>query len=104
MELERRKEAGNPLFQVLHCMLNMLIRKTRHRIITMIVVWLVADIHALHTRLFGRLCEVLGEELALFVEVVAGSLYQHISKTLRSPSDGNNSKLLKGKGRNVQHQ
>jgi hypothetical protein len=56
-------------------MLDMVIRKARHRVVAMVVVRLVAHPHALHARVPGRRLEVLGEELALFVEVVAGALY-----------------------------
>lgn len=52
----------------------MVIRKARHRIVTVIVIRLVSHLDALHATLGRGLFEVLGEELALFVEVVAGSL------------------------------
>lgn len=55
-------------------MLDMVIRKRRHRIIAMIIVRLIPDIHTLHARLLGGLFKVLREQLALFVEVVTGSL------------------------------
>jgi len=55
-------------------MINMIIRKRSHGIITVIVVRLVPHIHALNASLGDGLLEVLGEQLALFVEVVAGSL------------------------------
>lgn len=55
-------------------MVHMIIRKARHRIVTVIVIRLVSHLDALHAALGRGLFEVLGEELALFVEVVAGSL------------------------------
>ena len=55
-------------------MLNMIIRKRSHRIITVIVIRLVPHIHALNASLGDGLFKVLREQLALFVEVIAGSL------------------------------
>lgn len=70
-----RKKEYHPLSsQKLRRMLNMVIRKRSHRIITVIVIRLVPHIHALNASLRHSLFEVLGEKLALFVEVVAGSL------------------------------
>ena len=60
-------------------MLNMVICKAGHRIVAVIIVWLVADIHALDAGFLGGFFKVLGEELALFVEVVSSALYIHIS-------------------------
>lgn len=60
--------------QILGRMLHMLIRERRHKVIAMIVLGLVADAHAFDAGLLGGFFEVFGEELALFVEVVAGSL------------------------------
>lgn len=60
-------------------MVHMIIRKARHRIVTVIVIRLVSHLDALHAALGRGLFEVLGEELALFVEVVAGSLLSLIS-------------------------
>lgn len=55
-------------------MLNMVIRKRSHRIITVIVIRLVSHIHTLNASLGDGLFEVLGEQLALLVEVVTSSL------------------------------
>lgn len=60
-------------------MLNMIIRKRRHRIITMIIIRLIAYLHTLYARLFRCLRKILGKELALFIEIVARSL-PYISK------------------------
>lgn len=56
-------------------MLNMIIGKRSHRIIRMIIIRLVSNSQAILSSLFSRSLEVLWKELALFVEVVAGSLY-----------------------------
>lgn len=56
-------------------MIHMVIGKSRHSIIAMVVVGLVADFDAFHALLRRRLFKVLGEELALLVEIVAGSLF-----------------------------
>lgn len=55
-------------------MLNMLVGKARHEEVRVIVVWLVAHAYALDAGLAGGGFEILGEELGLFVKVVAGSL------------------------------
>lgn len=55
-------------------MLDMVVGERRHRVIAMIVIRLVPNIDTLYASVLGGLFEVLGEELALFVEVVAGSL------------------------------
>lgn len=55
-------------------MVDMIIRKSSHSVVTMIVIRLVPDINALDASLGNGLFEVLREQLALFVEVVAGSL------------------------------
>jgi hypothetical protein len=60
-------------------MLDMVIREGSHGIVTMIVIRLVADAHALDASLLGGLFKVLRQKLALFVEVVAGTLPQSIS-------------------------
>lgn len=52
----------------------MVIRKGRHGIVRVIIVRLVANIQAADACVAGRSLEVLGEELALLVEVVAGAL------------------------------
>lgn len=71
-----KRKGGNPLSkQKLGRMVDMVIRKSRHSVVTVIVVGLVADLDALDARLRGGLFEVFGEELALFVEVVAGTLF-----------------------------
>ena len=56
-------------------MVHMVIGKRGHGVVAVIVIRLVADLDTLNALLGGGLFEVLGEELALFVEVVAGSLY-----------------------------
>lgn len=63
--------------QILGRMLDMVIRERRHSVVAVIVVRLVADLDALDAGLLGGLFEVLGQELALLVEVVAGSLGQY---------------------------
>lgn len=55
-------------------MLDMVIGETRHEVVAVVVVRLVADIDALDASVLGSLVEVLRQELALLVEVVAGSL------------------------------
>ena len=56
-------------------MFHMIIRERRHSIITVIVIRLVPNRHALHTSLLGSFLEVLRKKLALLVEVVSGALY-----------------------------
>lgn len=56
-------------------MLNMVIRKGSHGIIGVVIVRLVANIQAGDSSVTGCGLEVLREQLALFVEVVAGALY-----------------------------
>ena len=58
-------------------MLNMVICEASHRIIAMIIIWLVPDLHARDAGVSGGFLEVLWEELALLVEVVSGSLHPH---------------------------
>ena len=61
--------------QVLRCICNMLIRKARHEVIAVIVVWLEAEVDALVVASFLCRCyQVLGEKLFLFVKVVASTL------------------------------
>lgn len=55
-------------------MLDMIICKGSHREIGMIIVRLVAHMHTGKTSIAGSSYKVFGEELALLVEVVAGSL------------------------------
>lgn len=55
-------------------MLNMVIRKARHEKVAVIIVRLVADIDTLDAGIFGGFFEVLGQQLTLFVEIVAGAL------------------------------
>lgn len=55
-------------------MLNVVIRKGGHGIVGVVIVGLVADIKASNACIAGRGFECLGQELALFVEVVAGAL------------------------------
>lgn len=54
--------------------LDVLIGEGRHEVVRVVVVRLVADLHAGLTSFGGGSLEVLGEELALLVEVVAGTL------------------------------
>ena len=69
------RERINPLSkQKLGRMFNMIIRERSHRKITVIVIGLVPNRHALHARLLGSFLEVLGKKLTLLVEVVAGAL------------------------------
>lgn len=60
--------------EVLGGMLDVVVREGRHREVAVIVVGLVADLDALDAGLLGGLLQVLGEKLALLIEVVAGSL------------------------------
>lgn len=55
-------------------MLDVVVREGGHGVVAVVVVGLVADLDALDAGLLGRLFEVLGQELALLVEVVAGAL------------------------------
>lgn len=55
-------------------MLDMVIRERGHGIVAVVVVGLVAHVDALHTGLFGGLLKVFGQQLALLVEIVAGTL------------------------------
>lgn len=55
-------------------MLNMIIRKRRHSIVTVIIIRLVPYIHARDSGFFGSFFEVFRQELALFVEVISGAL------------------------------
>lgn len=57
-------------------MFHVVIRERRHRVVAVVVVRLVADLQTLDARLLGRLLEVLGQKLALLVEVVAGALFR----------------------------
>jgi hypothetical protein len=53
----------------------MLIRKARHEVIAMIIIRLKAELDAfVVASLLGSLDEVLGQQLALFVEIVARAL------------------------------
>ena len=61
-------------------MLDVVIGKSRHRIVRVVVVRLVAHLHTIHSGLLGSGFEVLREELALLVEVVAGTLSRRMSK------------------------
>lgn len=65
-------------------MLDMVVCERRHRVIAMVVIRLVPDIDALHAGLLGCLFEVLGEELALLVEVVTGSLDSLLASSPRT--------------------
>lgn len=60
-------------------MLNMLIGESGHEVVAVVVLGLVADVDALDAGLLGGLFEILGEELALFVEVVTGALEKNIN-------------------------
>jgi hypothetical protein len=55
-------------------MLNMIIRKCSHGIVGVIIIRLVAHIQTLKPGVTSSSLEVFGQELALFVEVVAGAL------------------------------
>lgn len=71
------KREVNPLCkQVLGRVFHVVIRERRHRVVAVVVVRLVADLQTLDARLLGRLLEVLGQKLALLVEVVAGALFR----------------------------
>jgi hypothetical protein len=61
-------------------MLDMIIRECRHGIVAVIVIWLIANIHTSDTRFLGRFLEVLGQELTLLVEIVAGALENQTKK------------------------
>lgn len=75
MDGRKMAEGKNPLSkQELGRMIHMVIGKRCHSVIAMVVVGLVSDLDALHAVLGCRLFEILGKELALLVEVVAGSL------------------------------
>lgn len=64
-------------------MFHVVIRERRHRVVAVVVVRLVADLQTLDARLLGRLLEVLGQKLALLVEVVAGAhVNEHIQRSL----------------------
>ena len=53
----------------------MVVRETGHEVVAVVIVWLHAQLHALvDACFFGGGYEVFGEELPLFVEVVAGAL------------------------------
>lgn len=67
-------------------MLNMVIRKRSHSIVTVVVVRLVADLDALDASLLSGLLKRLGKQLSLLVEVVAGTLLQWAS--ISSPTHG----------------
>jgi hypothetical protein len=61
--------------QVLRCPLHMLVRKASHEVVAVVVVGLHAKLYALVVAsLLGRLNQVLGKKLALFVEVISGAL------------------------------
>lgn len=56
-------------------MVHMIIRKRGHGKVTVIVIRLVSHLDTLHATVGRGLFKVLGEQLALLVEVVAGSLF-----------------------------
>lgn len=61
--------------QIFGSMVNMVIRETGDRIITVIIAILEPDVETrIHSGFLGSFCEVLREELALFVEVVSSTL------------------------------
>lgn len=73
---------GDPLSkEILGRMLDMVIREGRHGVVTMVVIRLVADADALDASLPGSLFKVLGQKLALLVEVVAGTLRLSVLQT-----------------------
>jgi hypothetical protein len=53
----------------------MVIRERRHGKVTVVVIRLIPDLETLDTGLLSRLLEVLREQLALLVEVVASTLF-----------------------------
>lgn len=55
-------------------MLDVVIRKSRHGIVRVIIVGLVADSDALVSCFEGRAFEILGQQLSLLVEVVTSAL------------------------------
>lgn len=57
-------------------MVNMVIRKSRHGVVTMIVVGLEANIDAFDARLLGNFLQVFGQKLTLLVKVVSGPLVE----------------------------
>lgn len=66
--------------QILGGMFDMIIRKCRHGIVTVIVIRLVANRQARNARLLGRFLEVLGQKLALLVEIVGSALLEEERK------------------------
>src|ERR1700716_1951804 len=66
--------------QILGGMFDMIIRKCRHGIVTVIVIRLVANRHARDAGLLGRFLEVLGQKLALLVEIVGSALLEEERK------------------------
>jgi hypothetical protein len=75
-------------------MLDMIICKGSHREIGMIIVRLVAHMHTGKASIAGSSFKVFGEELALFVKVVAGSL---VSISIRHKSSSSDKERRKGK-------
>lgn len=55
-------------------MVNVIIGKGCHRVVRVVIVGLVADMHSAQTRFLSGRFEVLGKELTLLVEVVASAL------------------------------
>lgn len=60
--------------QILGRMLDVVVGKCGNEIVTVVVVRLVADLDAVDAGFLGGLFEVFRQELALLVEVVAGTL------------------------------
>lgn len=56
----------------------MIVRKSSHREITMIIPVLKPDVHFPFLPFFGRFDKVLGQELGLFVEIVVCALLRFI--------------------------
>jgi hypothetical protein len=62
-------------------MLDVVIGKGGHEVVTMIVLWLVANVHPFHTSLSCRFGEVLGKQLTLFVKIVPRPLESGIRQS-----------------------
>lgn len=86
--MRKREKGRNPLCkEILGRMLNVVIRERRHGVITMVVIRLVPNLDPRDSCFLRRLLQVLGEKLALLVEVVAGSLHLLVHPVrVRNPS------------------
>jgi hypothetical protein len=54
--------------------LDVVVGERCHEVVRVIVVWTVVDLHVVESLFASHGLEVLGEKLALLVEVVAGAL------------------------------